>query len=69
VDPADRAEAQHIEQLIAHAAGLAVVGGSDPTSEAIVHETVAAPAAQHLAQHLAQQQARGTVRQQLPRRG
>ena len=65
MDPADRAEAQHIEQLIAHAAGLAVVGGSDPTSEAIVHETVAAPAAQHLAQ----QQARGTVRQQLPRRG
>lgn len=60
----DRAEAQHIEQLIADAAGLRIVGGSDPASEAIVHETVAA----HAAEHLAQQQARPATWSPQPRR-
>lgn len=44
-----REEAQQIQAMVAQAAQLQVVGGSDPASEAIVHETVANHAREHLA--------------------
>ncbi len=43
-----REEAQQIQAMVAQAAQLQVVGGSDPASEAIVHETLADHAREHL---------------------
>lgn len=62
----NRAEAERIEQRVAQAAGLRIIGGSDPASEAIVHETLAAHAAEHAAQ---QAQGRPVALPREPRRG
>jgi hypothetical protein len=45
-----RDEARAVQELVARAAGLQIIGGSDPASEALVHETLAAHAAEHAAQ-------------------
>lgn len=52
-----REEAQQIQALVAQAAQLQIVGGSDPASEAIVHETLANHAREHQEQATAQQRA------------
>lgn len=45
-----REEAQQIQAMVAQAAQLNVIGGSDPASEAIVHETIASHAREHAEQ-------------------
>lgn len=45
-----REEAQQIQAMVARAAQLEILGGSDPASEAIVHETIATHAAEHAEQ-------------------
>jgi len=61
-----REEAQQIQAMVAQAAQLEVLGGSDPASEAIVHETLANHAREHAEQ---EQQARLAAQsgQQQPR--
>jgi hypothetical protein len=39
-----------VPSVCPEAAGLRIIGGSDPASEAIVHETLAAHATEHRAQ-------------------
>jgi hypothetical protein len=58
-----REEAQQIQYMVAQAAQLQIVGGSDPASEAIVHETLANHAREHQ-----EQAARQAAAQQNPLR-
>lgn len=61
-----REEAQQIQAMIAHATQLQIIGGSDPASEAIVHETLANHAREHEEQERRMGTAEGRPRLQGP---